>query len=417
MNTLLKAKTLTLNNNVFNIYGFNILNSNTINKQNFQPDLFKILNKYKNEIDNIDKDVWNKYKSLVNEYEMIFNNKNTKYNVSTYVPISRAYFKLWEMINNFDIIDNSKPLNLLCIAEGPGGFVEAIYNYRKKHNNNNNKATCMTLNSDDKNIPNWAKANYFLKHNPSINLVYGVDNTGDIYNPKNIKFLINKFKHNKANLITADGGFDFSDDYKNQEQNSYQLIISQIVCALGCLDKGGHFVIKIFEIFTHLTVKIIYFLTQFFKNVHINKPLSSRNLNSEKYLICKDFTGIDDNMLGSLLILLKKWGELKSQNKYINDIFIFNVPREFENMIKNYNIYYVKNNVYNILKTLTYIKLNLPDSEIDKIKQELFILASLWCYKNDIGINYKLSLLNHEYMYYHTYPQKSNSTTLNQYLI
>ena len=91
------------------------------------------------------------------------------------------------------------------------------------------------------------KANNFLKHNPTIKLVYGVDNTGDIYNPENIKFLINKFKHSKANLITADGGFDFSVDYKNQEQNSYQLIICEIVCALGCLKEGGHFVIKIFE--------------------------------------------------------------------------------------------------------------------------------------------------------------------------
>jgi 23S rRNA U2552 (ribose-2'-O)-methylase RlmE/FtsJ len=414
MNTLLKTKTLELHQNIFNIYGFNILNSNTINKQNFQPDLFKILNKYKNEIDNIDKDVWNKYKSLVNEYEMIFNNKNVKNNVSTYIPISRAYFKLWEILTHFDIVDNKASLNLLCIAEGPGGFVEAIYNYRKKNNNNFNKATCITLNSDDRNIPNWTKANHFLKHNPSIKLVYGVDNTGDIYNPENIKFLINKFKHSKANLITADGGFDFSDDYKNQEQNSYQLIICEIVCALGCLKEGGHFVIKIFEIFTHLTVKIIYFLTRFFKSVSINKPLSSRNLNSEKYLICKDFVGIQSNMIDSLLILLEKWSDLKSQNIYINDIFIFNVPREFENMIKNYNIYYVKNNVYNILKTLTYIKLNLPDSEIDKIKQQLYILASLWCYKNDIGINYKLPFLSREYTYFHTYPQKSNSTTLNQ---
>ena len=394
MDTLLKTKTLILHKNDFNIYGFNIINSNVINNQNFQVDIFNILSKYKNHIDNIHKDVWDKYKSLVNTFEMIFTNKKNKANVSAYLPISRAYFKMWEILCNFDLIDNSKPLNVLCLAESPGGFIEAIYNYRKKNSNQPNKALIISLKSDDNNIPNWKKGQIFFKNNPSIKISYGQDETGNLYNYKNLEFLINKYYSDKADFITADGGFDFSNDYKNQEQNSYQLIICEIIGAMGCLKKKGNFVIKIFEIFTKFTVKIIYFLTKFFETVNIYKPLSSRNLNSEKYLVCKGFTGINDQMLGSLLFVIKKWENINNTNKFVNDIFIFNVPHEFQLLIKNYNIFYTKNNIYNILKTLTYIKQNLSDTNISKIRQNQYIASALWCYKYNIGILYKSYYFN-----------------------
>ena len=140
MNHLLQTKTLELNHNRFNMKSSNmkLLNmkySSTIKNQDFHEDLFIILKKYKSGIDNINKDTWNKHKSYVNSYEMIYSNKIAKNNVSTYLPISRAYFKLWEILNNFNLIDNNAHLNLLCIAEGPGGFIEAIYNYRKRQGN------------------------------------------------------------------------------------------------------------------------------------------------------------------------------------------------------------------------------------------------------------------------------------------
>jgi 23S rRNA U2552 (ribose-2'-O)-methylase RlmE/FtsJ len=439
MNHLLKTKTLELNHNRFNMKSYNMKSSNmkssnikssnikssnlkllnmkygpTIKNQDFHEDLFIILNKYKSEIDNINKDTWNKYKSYVNNYEMIYSNKITKNNVSTYLPISRAYFKLWEILNNFDLIDNKAHLNLLCIAEGPGGFIEAIYNYRKKNNNNDNSAMCMTLKSENKTVPSWSKANHFLKYNPTIKLSYGEDNTGNIYHVENIRFLIHKFKYRKANLVTADGGFDFSSDYNNQEQTSYQLIMCEIISALGCLNKNGHFIIKIFEIFTTFTVKILYFLTFFFEKVYIHKPLSSRNLNSEKYVICKGFLGIHPNLLEELLTVIDEWNKLTLDNKYVSDIFNFNTPKEFNELIQAYNVDYVKNNIYNILKTLTYINLNLSSKNVDSLKQHLYILASLWCQKNDIGINYKIPLLNKEYLTFHTYSQQSYLTEENQ---
>ena len=92
MNHLLQTKTLELNHNRFNMKSSNmkLLNmkySSTIKNQDFHEDLFIILKKYKSGIDNINKDTWNKHKSYVNSYEMIYSNKIAKNNVSTYLPI------------------------------------------------------------------------------------------------------------------------------------------------------------------------------------------------------------------------------------------------------------------------------------------------------------------------------------------
>ena len=52
----------------------------------------------------------------------------------------------------------------------------------------------MTLinNNNNSNIPGWNKADLLLKKYPNIHIEYGEDNTGNLYNHKNLKFLLNK---------------------------------------------------------------------------------------------------------------------------------------------------------------------------------------------------------------------------------
>ena len=52
---------------------------------------------------------------------------------------------------------------------------------------------------------------------------------------------------------------------------------------------GGHFVLKIFDIFEDCTIDILYLLNTFYEKVIIMKPYTSRYANSEKYIICKYF--------------------------------------------------------------------------------------------------------------------------------
>ena len=74
-----------------------------------------------------------------------------------------------------------------------------------------------------------------------------------------------------------------------QEQEAYKLIFGEILTALKLQKDGGNFVIKIFETYTKITIKLIQMLRQIYTKVYLSKPYTSRISNSEKYVVCKGF--------------------------------------------------------------------------------------------------------------------------------
>ena len=90
-------------------------------------------------------------------------------------------------------------------------------------------------------------------------------------------------------LITGDGGFDFSSDFNNQESHISNLLFAQMAFALVMQKQGGCFILKIFDSFMHHTVDLLYILASFYEKVSIVKPHTSRYANSEKYVVCKGF--------------------------------------------------------------------------------------------------------------------------------
>jgi len=129
---------------------------------------------------------------------------------------------------------------------------------------------------------------YFLKNNPNVFIENGATGTGDILCIQNFKHCIDKYG-SSMDLITADGGFDFSTGFNSQEINIIKLLYGQICYAL-CLQKhNGNFILKIFDCFMNHTVDLLYILSSFYQDVYITKPNTSRYANSEKYIVCKKF--------------------------------------------------------------------------------------------------------------------------------
>ena len=154
------------------------LYSNTYNDCHFhQKNIIKDILDYKNKIENLNNtDLWDKQKKLTNNYELIYihNKRNKRDSIAFYNPLSRAYFKLWEILeivnNNLYNIFKNKKINIGCLAEGPGGFMEALINFRYKYFNIKDNIFSITLKSTNKNIPGWNKATQFLKNNKNVNI-------------------------------------------------------------------------------------------------------------------------------------------------------------------------------------------------------------------------------------------------------
>lgn len=392
-------KTLKLNSCLNNLIDVCITYNETTSDRNFNIGEIKSLLEYKNKIDEVSSQkLWDSTKKLTNDYELIHlpNRKYKSNSIAKYEPLSRSYFKLWEIIVDFELFKNLKDKIVVAgIAEGPGGFIEAINNYRSKYFNISDDIYGITLRSQNKDVPGWKKAANYLKRNSNISICYGEDDTGNIYNLNNIIFFNNYIRKNNpegVDIITADGGFDFSIDFNNQEKLSQKLIYCEIVTALTIQKKGGKFICKVFDLYTELSISFIYLLSCFYKNIYINKPLTSRPANSEKYIIAEDFIGISDNYLKDLQNLIKKWNIIDNCNWNVISIFEKSLPIDFVNNILEYNTQNCNIQIENIKKTLNFIQLN---KKIDDTKKNQTKLALQWCnkYKVEVNFNSKFILL------------------------
>jgi 23S rRNA U2552 (ribose-2'-O)-methylase RlmE/FtsJ len=356
-----------------------------INYDNNLCSLKKYLSKIKGLIDNHLLD-WDNVKKYTNSYEFIHTViPNQKISISKIKPISRAFFKLIEIYNTHDIFVNNIPIKSFHLAEGPGGFIEATAYIR---DNLNDKYHGMTLINDNTNTPNWKKAENVLNTYKNIKIENGADNTGNLYNHLNLLHCKKKYK-NSMNIITADGGFDFSNDYNNQEINAYRLIFTQITYAIIMQKYNGHFILKIFDIFEKCTTEILYILSCFYKKIIICKPDTSRVANSEKYIVCKFFKYSDTENISKKFINIIKVLEKVDFNEYTISSML-NIPIHFY-FIKNVleiNAILGHQQIENILYTIKII--TYKDRKHEKIlslKHNNIQKCISWCNDNNIPYN------------------------------
>lgn len=331
----------------------------------------------KNKIDH--QKYWDIAKKCANEFEFIFSFNNDC--VADKTPISRSYFKMIEMMYDNQIINNLKEyyinypqtLKLSCICEGPGGFIQALDEACTMNKISSQPINCITLISNDKKVPNW-KLNDLCNYKVS----YGQDGSGDIYKTANIDFFINSVGLNTSYIVTADGGFDFSDDFNSQERNFSLLLLCEVYIALNIQKHQGHFIIKVFDLFHIDTINIISILRLFYREIIIQKPKTSRPANSEKYLICKGFIK-KDNKYTNLLKEMKKCIQNKSLNNLSNLVLVDHLYDTLT-YIHFYNTYFVASQIGYINKTLDIIKTNVFDKKI-------YIKSCVhWCRKYNINI-------------------------------
>ena len=381
---IINKKCLYFDNHSIDYKPINIIFTKKQKEPFFCKSMYQILTSYKSSIDNINNTKkWDHTKKISNEYELI--NQNGINTITSVNPLSRSYYKFWEIIKDFNLVSNEQhKIRYAALAEGPGGFIEAFIDYRKRDFlGKQDYIQCMTLLSKTNDIPNWNKAKKLFKFS-NINYCTGKDRTGNLYNPDNIVYFRRGMGGNTADIVSADGGFDYSSDFNKQEQMSQKLIFSEIICAYATNKPGGHFVLKIFDIYNLATIKLIYLVSYFYKNIILVKPNTSRPANSEKYIVCRQFKGFREDIFNNLLLNLSKWD---NDNIFISDIHNIDVPSSFVYYLSIYNHYLIKNQIKNILKTLIFIDSDFDCEEIKKIKNIQILYAKLWCQKYGIKIN------------------------------
>jgi len=332
---------------------------------------------------------WDNLKKITNEFEYIHTPvPYYKNSVSKIKPISRAFFKLIEIFNVFNILENFKEKNIKSfhLAEGPGGFIEAL-SYLRFNTNDIYYGMTLIDNFNNK-IPGWKKSDNFLRKNKNVIIEKGADGTGNLYNPDNFNYIIKKYK-NSMEIITGDGGFDFSIDYNKQENLALQLIYAQIIYAICLQKKNGYFILKVFDTFTSASVDLLYLLSCFYEKVHIIKPNTSRSANSEKYIVCSNFKYNDTSYyFKEFSTTLAMLNNIDLNNTYINRFLNLDINFKYISTIREINTILSQQQINNISKTLKLVE--NTERKRDKYTTQQYKniqKCTQWCIKYQIPYN------------------------------
>jgi 23S rRNA U2552 (ribose-2'-O)-methylase RlmE/FtsJ len=394
--------------------------------------LHKYLNSLKGQIDECEM-AWDKYKKYTNPYEFIHTIvPNSRQAICLYKPLSRSFFKMIEIVHLTDILHNSNnnannhlplPYKTFHLAEGPGGFIEAIAYLR---NNPNDIYYGMTLLEEhNTNVPGWRKSKEFLASHPNVIIEKGIDGRGDLMNPRNFLHCLKNYR-GQCDLITGDGGFDFSVHYLSQEIVSSSLILCQISFAIAMQKIGGTFIIKMFDTFSKISLDILYLLANAYEVIRVVKPHTSRYANSEKYIVCKNFQLNEKNrqdivnMLYKMIVLIRDNNILSIKKEYMQtdccpecealryeairvesmrrqsevtthmeSLFKLKLPYYFVNKVEEVNAIFGQQQIENINMTLNLIDNNKYD-KLELIKKNNIHKCIQWC--KQYGLEYNVAV-------------------------
>ncbi|ODN04533.1 Cap-specific mRNA (nucleoside-2'-O-)-methyltransferase 2 [Orchesella cincta] len=238
---------------------------------------------------------------------------------------SQAWGKMFEMLCCYDIIPadivreadaiNSEgrsdkvALDTIHLCEAPGAFVSALNHFLKISYpaiDWNWMATTLNPYHESNDIGRMINDDRLILMSME-NWTFLEDYTGNILTYQNLKHIVKERQwklfeprkektgkdHESVGLVTADGSIDCQTNPSDQEKMVAPLHFGEIVTALMLLHKGGTFILKIFTFLEAATICHLYLLSCVFKQVELFKPTTSKEGNSEVYVICLGYLGKD----------------------------------------------------------------------------------------------------------------------------
>ena len=288
---------------------------------------------------------------------------STKYKIfdNTNIIASNAFLKIYEMLITYPLINNNNKLKSFHFCEAPGMFIVGLNHYIQTrtqikdwswYGNSLSVSTSKTALTDLHGLINKYKDKWLI----------GPESDGDIRTLKNIDY----FKEiiGEVDLITSDCGICVEiSDLNQYEEQIAETDYAQFYNMINLLKIGGSGLIKTFiPLELASNVCVIYTLTQLFEKVYICKPITSRPQNSEVYLICLNYQGINKELQHNLRSLLDKKINPKFNPNYQ---WIKDIPITFISQLEDYIIDITRQQISYLLNIFHFVD---NTSELDKIK-------------------------------------------------
>lgn len=282
------------------------------------------LNKNREKLDIVNKlpESQQKVHLIVNSLEVgngVAEEFKKKYFKETYTgELDNQFFHLWEILMDHKLLKDKKPICTASISTNPDISMTLLSLYR-----NTEKDVYCAIN--------------YEPTEQTVECHHGRVAKFKIENLKNVKVLKKDFfertkeyfkKKQPANFVFAELGHQ-------QEPETYEVLIGFIAIGMNILAKEGVFILKVGDIFTPVTLKLILLLNTCFEKVLIHKPLTAQDHVTDKYIVCINYKE-DKDLVKDLTSLVDK--VLKESDEYVQDIFPeLVVPPKFVEKIYDIN--------------------------------------------------------------------------------
>jgi hypothetical protein len=296
---------------------------------------------------------------------------------------SRDFFKVWEILSYFDILSDGG-MKTLCLSEN-GGFISGINYFREYYfSNKSDKLSYEFKGKKEEFKLKDTKFNKLDKNKP----LESFETSNSLLTVTDINKFIKDNKLLNIDLITCNGS-------DKDEIYLYKYLLSNILLVLKVQSKNGNFILRLNDIYTNFTLKLINILHDCYKEVYICKPLFSRDYTNEKYLICKNLNMSDKDKNNLISKLEKILNDFNKSNLVITDLISDKVyeMEEIKSIVSINND--LSNNEHNnINKIIDYRnKKNYFGEEYNKFRNNQ-IKNTDWWFNTFIKKNYKELIKN-----------------------
>lgn len=255
------------------------------------------LNDVKNQLNDKNFQVWHQHTNSTNRAGKVIAAVRAAANAEI---CTQAWCKFYEILGTFSLLSEealqSGELNTIHLCEAPGAFITSLNHYIKTSDSTRYcdwSWAANTLNPyHEANGESTTIADDRLIANTLPWWFFGSDNTGNIMSQKHLLEL-QTFVGNmrRVDLVTADGSFNCQEKPDEQEALVASLHYCEVTAALLLLSPGGSFVVKMFTLYEHSSVCLLYLLNCCFRSVSVFKPATSKSGNSEVYVVCLRYEG------------------------------------------------------------------------------------------------------------------------------
>ncbi|KAL1458469.1 hypothetical protein WDU94_008620 [Cyamophila willieti] len=333
------------------------------------------LNDVKSNLNHVHLKTWHQHTNFVNRSSKVV--QSVKRLIRPQLA-TQAWCKFHEIIHAYDLVPvQEKYFTSVHLCEAPGAFITSLNHYLKLHHPYTQwEWIANTLNPHyEGNSFDEMISDDRLILGTSSNWYFGSDYTGNIMQPD---FESDFPLYNvliPVLLVTADGSFNCQGNPGEQEVLVGKLHYREVQTALSLLRTGGNFLLKLFTIFESDTIALVYLLSCLFDSVDLFKPGSSKEGNSEIYVICKGFR--NDYTKCLYLENLNKAFDPACEDKVM--VSREDIPEEFLDKLYQGVLLFTECQISAIERNLALFKQDIKSNplecaRLDKLQQEIMEL-------------------------------------------